>query len=70
MNLPRGAVLHKLASWTLSHGLAGRLVQMIVLPVCTWILLAAFCWLWFLGRRQGMADATGRLAAAQPSDSH
>ena len=70
MNLPRGAVLHKLASWTLSQGLAGRLVQIIVLPVCTWILLAAFCWLWFLGRRQDMADATGRLAAAQPSDSH
>jgi hypothetical protein len=70
MNLPRGAVLHKLATWTMSHGLAGRLVQIIVLPVCTWILLAAFCWLWLLGRRQGKEEATGRLAATQASYCH
>jgi hypothetical protein len=69
MNLPRGALLHKLASWTLIHGIAGRLVQIIVLPACTWILLAAFCLLWFLGRRLATANTTDRLAAAPASDS-
>ena len=75
MNLPRGALLHKLASWTLSHGPVGRLVQIFVLPACTWILLATICLLWFLGRRErervhsaGLARIDGEIpeVAIQP----
>ena len=59
LNFPRGGVLIRLSNWSLSSGLAGRLVQILVLPYCTWILLAALFLLWYLGREPsgiGLSD--------------
>jgi len=50
LNFPRGGVLIRLSNWSQSSGLAGRLVQILVLPYCTWILLASLFLLWYLGR--------------------
>ena len=50
LNFPRGGVLIRLSNWSQSSGLAGRLVQILVLPYCTWILLASMFSLWYLGR--------------------
>ena len=50
LNFPRGGVLIRLSNWTQTSGLVGRLVQILVLPYCTWILLASLFLLWYLGR--------------------
>ena len=50
LNFPRGGVLIRLSNWSQGSGLAGRLVQILVLPYCTWILLASLFLLWYLGR--------------------
>jgi Glycosyltransferase family 87 len=50
LNFPRGGVLIRLSSWSQNSGLAGRIVQVLVLPYCTWILLAAMFLFWNLGR--------------------
>ncbi|MGC1722024.1 MAG: hypothetical protein WA746_23805, partial [Isosphaeraceae bacterium] len=49
LNFPRGGVLIRLSNWSQSSGLAGRLVQILVLPYCTWILLTSMFLLWYLG---------------------
>jgi len=51
LNFPRGAQVLRFADWSKRSGLAGRLVQIFVLPYCTWIVLFALLLLWFLGRR-------------------
>jgi len=59
LNFPRGGVLIRLSNWSLSSGLAGRLVQILVLPYCTWILLTCLFLLWYLGpepRRIALSD--------------
>jgi hypothetical protein len=38
LNMPRGEPLQQLAQWSQSAGLAGRLVQIVVLPYATWML--------------------------------
>lgn len=48
MNFPRGGVLIRLADWSQHSGLAGRAVQVVVLPYGTWVLLAALFGLWWL----------------------
>ena len=53
LNFPRGGVLIRLSNWSQSSGLAGRMVQILVLPYCTWILLASMFMLWYLGRGPG-----------------
>ena len=50
LNFPRGGVLIRLSNWSQSSGLAGRLVQILVLPYCTWILLTSMFLLWYLGQ--------------------
>ena len=57
LNFPRGALLLRFADWTLTAGLAGRLAQMVVLPICTWILLGTFGLLWSLERPARAAPA-------------
>ncbi len=49
LNFPRGGVLIRLSNWSQGSGLAGRLVQVLVLPYCTWILLTSMFLLWYLG---------------------
>jgi hypothetical protein len=51
LNFPRGGLMLRFAEWTQHNGLLGRLAQVAILPCCTWILLAAFGMLWFLGRQ-------------------
>ena len=55
LNFPRGGVLIRLSNWTQTSGLVGRLVQIVVLPYCTWILLASLFLLWHLGRESRAA---------------
>ena len=62
LNFPRGGVLIRLSNWTQTSGLFGRLVQVFLLPYCTWILLASLFLLWYLGRSP--SSVTG---AEQPS---
>ena len=50
LNFPRGGLLLRFADWSRTSGLAGRLVQIIVLPYCTWILLGTLGLLWCLDR--------------------
>jgi hypothetical protein len=50
LNFPRGGLLLRFADWSRTGGLAGRLVQTIVLPYCTWILLGSLLLLWYLER--------------------
>ena len=61
LNFPRGGLLLRFADWSQTAGLAGRLVQIIVLPCCTWILLLTFCLLWYLDRRPGRPVPAGHL---------
>ncbi len=51
LNFPRGGALIRLSNWSQTSGLAGRLVQIVVLPYCTWILLASLLLVWYLGRQ-------------------
>jgi len=53
LNFPRGGVLIRLSNWSQGSGLAGRLVQILVLPYCTWLLLASLFMLWYLAREPG-----------------
>jgi hypothetical protein len=41
LNMPRGKPLHDLAGWSITAGIPGRLVQVIVLPFAVWVLLFA-----------------------------
>ena len=50
LNFPRGGLLLRFADWSRNSGLAGRLVQIVVLPYCTWVLLGTLCLLWYLDR--------------------
>jgi hypothetical protein len=52
LNFPRGGLLLRFADWTQHAGLPGRLAQILVLPACNWILIAAFGLLWYLGRSE------------------
>jgi hypothetical protein len=51
LNLPRGGLLIRFSDWSQSGGLIGRLIQVFLLPYCTWILLASLFLLWYLGRQ-------------------
>jgi len=59
LNFPRGGLLLRFADWSTTSGLAGRLVQIVVLPFCTWILLFTFCFLWYLDRQSGRHESAG-----------
>jgi hypothetical protein len=59
LNFPRGGLLLRFAAWSEHAGPPGRLAQAAVLPACTWILLAAFGLLWYLGRRGDAAVGRG-----------
>ncbi|MFO0892078.1 MAG: glycosyltransferase family 87 protein [Isosphaeraceae bacterium] len=54
LNFPRGGVLLSFTAWTEQAGAIGRLAQFVLLPYCTWILLASFGLLWYLDRRSLM----------------
>ena len=41
MNFPRGWRMWTLAEWSVGAGVAGRLVQVLVLPYPVWLLMAS-----------------------------
>ena len=53
LNFPRGGLLLRFADWSRTSGLLGRLVQIVVLPYCTWILLGTLGLIWYLERPAG-----------------
>jgi hypothetical protein len=64
MDFPRGWRMLQLAEWSVGAGVAGRLVQIFVLPYPAWLLMFASAALIALGPERA-DDTTGRAASIQ-----